>query len=265
MYKKLILFTTLMVLLTACGSTKKFVYLQDMEPGQHYPYKGEHQAVVQIDDRLDITVDSKNPEVAVPFNVKNGNFSVGADGSISNVGGSDNKGYRVDSNGNIYFPVLGELHVAGMTVKEVTDMIRSKIIEGGYIKDPIVTMEFLNFRYSIIGAVNSNGTFSVPGGRITLLEAIAKAGDLTTAARLDRIGVIREENGGRTIYMHDIRSKDIFDSPCFYLQQNDIILVERKYLKKDRGERAMSIFTTVLSTLSSVSTIIWAVTALTNK
>ncbi len=261
---KLILLTTLAALLTSCASSKKFVYLQDMEPGQHYPYKGTHEATVQCDDRIMITVDSKNPEVALPFNVKSGSFTMGTDGNVVSAGNAAQEGYRVDVNGNIYFPILGELHVAGLKVSEVTDMIRNKIIEGGYIKDPIVSLEFLNFKYSVIGAVANNGTYTIDGDRVTLLEAIARAGDLTKAARIDRVGVIREENGGRTIYMHDLRSKDIFDSPCFYLNQNDIVIVERKYLKSDSEDRAFKFTTTILSVVTAASSVIWAISNIIN-
>lgn len=125
------------------------------------------------------------------------------------------KGYRVDVNGDIDFPILGKLHIEGMKVSEVRDLIKQKIEEGEYMKDPLVSIEFLNFKYTVLGAVGSNGTYTVDGDRVTLLEAIAKAGDLTSKAKVDRVAVIREIEGERQIFMHDLRTKDIFDSPCF--------------------------------------------------
>ena len=108
------------------------------------------------------------------------------------------------------------------------------------MKDPLVSIEFLNFKYTVLGAVGSNGTYTVDGDRVTLLEAIAKAGDLTSKAKVDRVAVIREIEGERQIFMHDLRTKDIFDSPCFYLQQNDIVYVEPKYKKKDVEDRGVA-------------------------
>ena len=140
---------------------------------------------------------------------------------------------------------------------EVRDLIKNKIIEGEYMKDPLVAIEFLNFKYTVLGAVGRNGTFSVDGDRITLLEAIANAGDLSAKAKIDRVAVIREIDGERQMFMHDLRSKDLFESPCFYLQQNDIVYVEPKYRKKDNEDRGWQIGTTMLSIVTAVTSILW--------
>ena len=145
-----------------------------------------------------------------------------------------------------------------MKVSEVTSMIRNLIISGDYIKDPLVSLEFLNFKYSVLGAVGKTGTYAVEGDRITLLEAIAKAGDLETRARVDRVAVIREEGGERVMYMHDLRSKDLYQSPCYYLQQNDVVYVEPKYLKKDREEKTIQYATLLLSVVTAACSVIWA-------
>ena len=109
----------------------------------------------------------------------------------------------------------------------------------------------------MLGAVGRNGTFSVDGDRITLLEAIANAGDLSAKAKIDRVAVIREIDGERQMFMHDLRSKDLFESPCFYLQQNDIVYVEPKYRKKDNEDRGWQIGTTMLSIVTAVTSILW--------
>ena len=157
------------------------------------------------------------------------------------------------------FPILGKLHVEGLKVSEVTNLIRERIIAGNYIKDPIVSLEFLNFKYTVLGAVANNGTFTVDGDRITLIDAIARAGDLNAKARIDRVAVIREIGGERKMFMHDLRSMDIFDSPCYYLQQNDIVYVEPKYRKKDNEDRGWQIGTTLLSVVTAVCSILWAI------
>ena len=245
--------------LSSCSSREKIVYVNDMVPGMGYAFDVHHEAVVHADDRLGITVACKNPELALPFNIHSGGFRVGADGEVSAPSGSQpsDQGYRVDADGYIDFPILGKLHVEGLRVSEVTDLIRQKIIAGNYIKDPLVSLEFLNFRYTVLGAVGKNGTFSVEGDRVTLLEAIANAGDLSAKGRIDRVAVIREVDGERKMFMHDLRSKDIFESPCFYLQQNDIVYVEPKYRKKDNEERGWQIGTTLLSIVTAVSSVLW--------
>ena len=161
--------------------------------------------------------------------------------------------------GDIDFPILGILHVEGLTVSELRDLIKEKIEKGNYMKDPLVSIEFLNFKYTVLGAVGHNGTFSADGDRVTLLEAIANAGDLTDKARTDRVAVIREVDGARQMFMHDLRSKDIFDSPCFYLQQNDVVYVEPKYRKRDGEDRGWQIGTTLLSIASVICSLLWVI------
>lgn len=247
------------LLLSSCASPKKFVYLQDMRMGEEYVLDVKKEAIIHRDDRLDITVSCKNPELAIPFNIQGGNFRVDSRGEV--VAGesvSTVKGYRVDVDGNIDFPILGKLHVEGLKVSELTDMIKDRIIQGNFIKDPLVSVEFLNFKYTVLGAVGSNGTYTANGDRVTLIDAIAKAGDLTSKARVDRVAVIRETENGREMFMHDLRSTDIFQSPCFYLQQNDIVYVEPKYRNKNTEDRGWQIATTTLSLASVICSLIWA-------
>lgn len=250
-----------MMALCACSSSKDFVYLQDMYAGQRFEVEKRHEAVVHPDDRLQITVSCKQPELAMPFNTQGGGMKVGTDGEVSMQTASSAqdaaRGYRVDSEGNIIFPILGKLKVEGLTLKAVGDTIRAMIVSGNYIKDPLVSVELLNFHYTVMGAVGRNGTFGVEGDRITLLEALATAGGLSANARVNSVAVIREEDGERRMYVHDLRRHDIFASPCYYLRQNDIVYVEPKYLKKDLGDKAWQYVTGAFSLISAVSSIIW--------
>ena len=240
-----------LLLLASCASPKKFVYLNDMEPGKQYPVNTETVTIVHENDRLDIKVSCKNPELAVPFNSQVGAYKMSVDGGVSAAGGETlEKGYRVDADGNIVFPILGKIKVGGKSLKQISDMIASMISEGGYIRDPQVSIEFLNFKYTVLGAVGGKGTFTVDGDRITILEAIAKAGDLQPRARLDRIAVIRTVDGKQEIYYNDIRTADIFMSPVYYLQPNDIVYVEPRYRDRsgiDNTRNIMSIVTSFLS------------------
>lgn len=250
-----------LLLLTSCASRKNIVYLQDMQIGEKYRYDTRYEAVIRRDDRLSITVSNKNPELALPFNIYGGTVKVGTDGDVTADAATkvNEKGYRVDVDGDIDFPILGILHVEGLTVSELRDLIKEKIEKGNYMKDPLISIEFLNFKYTVLGAVGHNGTFSADGDRVTLLEAIANAGDLTDKARTDRVAVIREVDGARQMFMHDLRSKDIFDSPCFYLQQNDVVYVEPKYRKKDGEDRGWQIGTTLLSIASVICSLLWVI------
>ena len=242
------------LLLVSCGGARKFVYLSDMAPGERYDVNLESATIIHSNDRLDIKVSCKNPELAVPFNAQMGSYQISADGSVNSAGVEVNAGYRVDDEGNIVFPVLGKINVGGKTLKEVSETIETMIEEGGYIKSPEVSIEFLNFKYTVLGAVNGKGTYTVDGDKVTIIEAIAKAGDLAKNARLDRIAVIRMVDGKQEIYYNDIRTADIFKSPTYFLQQNDIVYVEPKH--KARNENAWQTASFFVSLGSIVSTIL---------
>ena len=169
-------------------------------------------------------------------------------------------GYLVDKNGEIDFPILGKLQVAGLTRLELTELIKQKLIDEDLIKDPIVTVQFLNFKVSVMGEVSRPGSFTINSDRITLLEALSMAGDLTIYGRRDRVAVIRETDGKRTILFHDLRSSDIFLSPCYYLQQNDIVYVEPNKAKAGQREinsnTSMSVWLSAVSILATISSLI---------
>lgn len=248
------------LLLASCGGARKYMYLNDMQPGERYAVNFESTAVVHPNDRLDIKVSCKNPELAVPFNAQVGAYQVSPDGSVKSAGVDVTAGYRVDADGNIVFPVLGKINVGGKTLKEVSDIIETMIEEGNYIKSPEVTIEFLNFKYTVLGAINGKGTYTVDGDKVTIIEAIAKAGDLSKNARLDRIAVIRMVDGKYEIHYNDIRTAEIFKSPTYYLQQNDIVYVEPKH--KERNERGWQTASFVVSLVSLASSVIWALSSL---
>lgn len=262
MYKQMIWAIFIAVLFfTSCTSSKNIVYLQKMQTGVKYPYTDRNEATIRRDDRLSITISNKNPELAIPFNIHGGTFKVGNEGDVETDASTkiNEKGYRVDIYGDIDFPILGVIHVEGHTISELKELIKEKIEKGNYMKDPLVSIEFLNFKYTVLGAVGHNGTFTVDGERITLLEAIANAGNLTAKARMDRVAVIREVNGEREMFMHDLRSMDLFESPAFYLQQNDVVYVEPKYLKTDHEDRGWKVTTILLSVVTAVASILWAI------
>lgn len=264
MNKPALLFFLLATLLfSSCASRKDLVYLRDMEELKEYPVFQKYEPVIHRDDRLSITVSCKNPELTLPFNIPgSSNYSIGLDGNITTsvpTGGADNanKGYLVDVNGEIDFPILGKLKVEGRTRGQVTELIKQRLINEDLIKDPIVMVNFLNFKITVLGEVGSPNTYDITGDRITLLEAIAKAGDITDDGRVDRVAVIREYGNKRRIMFHDLRSKDVFNSPCYYLQQNDIVYVEPSAAKtRDNAQRTFSTFSMILSFVTTVTSLI---------
>ena len=242
---------------TSCAK-KEYLYLADMTDSAGYVVANRYQSRIQSDDRLRITVSCKNPELAAPFNVSSGSVKVSTTGNVSTPNTSDNNTYRVNADGDINFPVLGKIHIAGLSLQEASDKIRELIIKGDYIKDPIVSLEFLNFHYTVLGAVGSNGTYAVDGDKVTILEAIAKSGDLTAEADLHNIAVIRESDGERKIYTLDITNTDIFNSPAFYLAQNDIIYARPKK-PKGSNNNLLTWITVALSAVTAACSVTWAI------
>ena len=259
MFKKYVayLVVCMAVFFTACTSTKKIIYLQDVVPLKQQEIEQKYEVIIHGDDLLTIMVNSRDPELALPFNMPMVSYQLG-----SNTGGQQRVlGYLVDTNGNIDFPILGEIHVEGLTRMQLTELIKNKLIEGDLIKDPIVTVQFLNFKISVMGEVGRPGSFTISGDRITLLEALSMAGDLTIYGRRDRVGVIRENNGKRTILFHDLRSADIFNSPCYYLQQNDIVYVEPNKAKSGQSSinqnNSIGVWVSVISLLTTIAVLIF--------
>ncbi len=234
---------------TACGSTKKIVYLQDIDSHTQQVIEQNYEVVVHKDDLLSISINSKNPELAMPFNMPLVTYQLGTAGV--SYGQQRVLGYLVDINGEIDFPILGKLKVEGLTRSQLTDLIKNHLMKDNLIKDPVVTVQFMNFKISVMGEVARPGTFSISGDRITLLEALSMAGDLTIYGKRNRVAVIREDAGKRTIAYHDLRSADIFLSPFYYLQQNDIVYVEPN--KAKAGQSSINQNTSVGVWLSAVS------------
>ena len=216
------------------------IVLENMNDSLYYPIDSLREIKIQRDDRISILVSSKNPELALPFNMAGEAVQMNANGELSTIGyntrGVQQLGYLVDPEGYIEFPILGKLAVAGLTRQEVSGLIRNQLINDGYINDPIVYVDLQNLRVTVMGEVNAQGVQNVTNARITVLEAITRANGLTSNADLEKVSVIREENNERKMYMLDIRSTDIFDSPCFYLQQNDLVYVYPKFPRSTTKE-----------------------------
>lgn len=246
MKKKAHYIALMIILLTSCGSPKNVLYLQDAGLYYREDMTQKVEVTIQPDDVLSIVVSSRNPELAQPFNLSRNTSSLS--GTSSGL-----FGYTVDIDGNIDFPVLGKIYATGLTRVGLQELIKSKLKEEDYIKDPIVNVQFQNFKISVLGEVSSPGVKSSTSDRLTIFEAISLAGDLKIQARRDRVAVIREKDGVRTILYNDLRSTEIFDSPCYYLQQNDIIYVEpNKTAAENNGIGKFNNWSFIISTASLI-------------
>ena len=245
----------LIAFLASCSAPKEVLYLQDIASIKEENIDKNYEVIIHKDDLLAILVNSKDPELALPFNMPVVTYQIGAQTTAQ----QRLLGYLVDQNGDIDFPILGKIHVEGLTRMQVTELIKQKLMSEDLIKDPIVTVQFLNFKVSVMGEVTRPGTFDISGDRITLLEALSMAGDLTIYGRRDRVAVIREKDGKRRILYHDLRSSDIFQSPCYYLQQNDIVYVEPNKAKTGQSRinsnNSVSVWLSAVSVLASIASL----------
>lgn len=215
---------------------KKINYLQDVNGDTTMTMKVNKGIIIQPQDQLSIIVTSRDPKMAVPFNLSVSTFYTGSELSSSTGASQRITGYIVDNAGDIQFPSLGTVHVAGLNRWELQELIRSRLSDSGLLKDAVVTVEFLNFKVSVLGEVTAPGTYTVTGDKITILQALALARDLTIYGQRDNVQVIREQNGRRQIYKLDLTDSGIFASPAYYLQQNDVVYVTPSKVRAGQGE-----------------------------
>lgn len=252
----------LALLLSSCNTSKNILYFQDIAVNRPEAIVGEKDITVQSKDQISIVVSSKDPQLAALFNLTKVQYRVGSDNLQGNSSG-EVSGYTLDDNGNIDFPVLGTLHVADMTKSQIATLVKKKLIEENLVKDPVVTVEFMNLYFSVLGEVKSPGKYSISKDQISLLEAISMAGDLTIYGKRDAIFVIREENGERVTHWVDIRSKDIFKSPVYYLKQNDVVYVQPNKVRagqstiNENNVKSVSLWISIASFLTTLGVLIF--------
>jgi len=215
---KLAALIVLIISLGSCVSKKEMVYLQDAEGINALEAIVKVEPKIQQNDILSINVSAMDGEAALPFNL----YETPVVGNtMSNVKPLT---YLVNSDGDINFPVLGKIKAEGFTTKEITGHLTEALAV--YIKNPIVNIRLTNFKVTVLGEVKAPGTYPVPNERISILEAIGLAGDLTIQGKRTTVVLIREQNGKRTFVDIDLTSKEILNSPYFYLAQNDVLIVE---------------------------------------
>lgn len=246
----------LSLFIVGCTAPERVIYFQDLQQGLLEDIEQSYEIKIRKDDLLGITVSARNAEMAIPFNLPATSYTMEAKSSSAGA----QLGYQVDVDGYIIFPQLGKIQVEGMTRKELAAWISGQLEQKNLLQDPIVTVTFQNFKVSVLGEVKTPKVINVKSDRITVLEALAEAGDLNIQAKRDRIAVIREAEGKRTVHYLDLRSSDLLQSPYYYLQQNDVVYVEPNNAKtiQSRSTQVTSVGTwvSVFSSIMSVATLI---------
>lgn len=222
---KILLSLLCIALLTGCAMPKKVTYFQNLEPEKSEAVARNVDIRVQPEDKISIMVSTPEETLTSMFNLQL---------PTSMVSGGQNKlGYTVNDRGEIDFPILGPVHVAGKTRQQIAETIKHELISRNLVKDPIVTVEFQNLTVTVLGEVGSPGRYNIDKDHLTLIDALALAGDLTIQGRRDNVLVQRDEDGKKVIHRVDISSgPDLYASPVYYLKQNDVVYVEPTAMKK---------------------------------
>lgn len=250
------------LMLSSCGAVKDIAYFQNKVINEPEKIDKHAGIVIQPKDMLSIAVSSRNPELVAMFNLMLVQSTPGSEMGGTSGGQQRMLGYVVDNDGCIDFPVLGVLKVAGLTRWELSEMIKKRLIKDGLLPDAVVTVEFMNFKVSVLGEVASPGTYTIQGDKVTILQALSLARDLTIYGQRENVSVIRERDGERIIYQINLCDVDLFKSPAYYLQQNDVIYVEpsiekaRQSTIDDKKLRLTTIAISSSSLLVSVASLI---------
>ena len=249
---------TMLLVLGSCGSTKNVAYFQNADSISLAASRMLYEAKIMPKDELTITVITTDPKAAMPFNLSVSQ-TLGTGGQLS-YGSGSLQGYLVDNDGNIEFPVVGTLHVGGLTKKQAEDLIKNKVKP--YLaekENPIVTVRMGSYHVSVLGEVEKPGIIYAPQEKMSILEALAQCGDLTIYGKRDNVLLIRQDAAGeKHTYRMNLNDANIINSPFYYLQQNDQIYVEPNKTKKRNSVigSSTSIWIASISSLTSITSLI---------
>lgn len=255
--------------LVACSTPARITYFQDLRPGE-----SEQQVVaateikVRPGDKLSIIVNSRDPQLTQLFNLPYVTKQLGQGNLIAsgNMEGYSQgvSGYTVDEQGMIDFPVLGKIEIAGKNREEIAAFIKEELLAKNLVKDPVVTVEYMNLCISVLGEVASPGRYSIDRDKVTLLDAISMAGDLTIYGKREKVLVLREENGVQRVYGVNLCSAEhLYTSPVYYLRQNDVVYVEpnnvraRQATVNGNNVRSTSFWISLASLLTTIAVLVF--------
>lgn len=259
---RLCLALLVLAVLPACSSHKDIAYLQEQEGALRAAADSLYDARIKPKDLLTITVNTFDREASLPFNLMYPSNS--PNGFSNNVGENIMQKYLVDNDGEIDFPVLGSIKVAGLTKKELEAYLRGRL--SVYLKEePLVNVRMVNYKISVIGEVAHPNTYTITNEKVNVLEALALAGDMTIYGKRKNVKLMREgENGERNVYTIDLTDKNLIHSPYFYLQQNDVLYVEPNRTKM-RNSRYSAMTGQVLTGTSVLVSVAGLIVTLTKK
>ena len=257
--RRFLLFGLVAFLMSSCNTSKEIIYLQDVRLESPEEIKAAETITIEPKDMLSIVVSSSQPDAARIFNLpimatQASNGDLMYDSYLN--------GYVVDGDGYIDFPVVGKIKASGLNRWQLQDRIMETLRDKKLLDDPVVTVDFMNFKVSILGEVTAPGTYSIKSDKVSVLEAIAMARDLTIYGKRDEVYVIREEGGQRHSYKLDLRSSDIFDSPAYYLKQNDVIYVQPNKVRAGQSTinqntvKSVSMWVSIASLLTSIGVLV---------
>jgi len=227
------------------------VYFSNIDPDMVYtiPIDSLIEQKFQADDLLSIKVTSLNAESNMLFNA--GVLMPSGENKNTVISSPINEDYLIDKNGFINYPVIGQINLKGLTKLEA--VLKMSLLLDEYVQNPIINIRLMNFRITVIGEVQRPSTFTIPTEKVTILEALGLAGDMTAFGKRDNVIIVREKDGMRTTTRLNLNEKSVLASPYYYLQQNDVIYVEpykTKAIQSDANPRTFAIITGLVSILT---------------
>lgn len=237
----------------SCTGTNKIAYFGNVQDTSFISRLDASDVLIQNNDILSISINSLNPEASAIFNTTNNFSGTPTTGSSP----SQSAGYLVNSDGYIQLPILGNIRAAGLTKKQLKDAITNNIVEKKLLLDPIVNIRNLNFKVTVLGEVLHPTVVTAPSEKISMLEALGLAGDLTIYGKRDNVLLIREINGRKQVRRVDLTSRNFFLSPYYYLQPNDVVYVEPNKAKISSASLTRQLLPSIVSIISVVALLIY--------
>ena len=244
--------------LCSCSAERQIVYIQDITTGDEVVVPANYQIRIKPLDQITVVINSRDPLLAEPFNSSTSYASLSASGQTTNSSEASLQIMTVDEDGYITLPVIGRIKCQGLTRHELEEYIEQRIREENYIAEPQANVRFAKLCISVLGEVNHPGRYDIERDNITIFDALALAGDMTIYGKRNNVAIIREVDGRNTITRLDLRSSDIFTSPCYYLEQNDIVIVSpnKQRAASSQVNQNRTFWTTLASLAISLATLL---------
>ena len=252
----------------SCSAPSQVTYFQDLRPGEsEQKVVAATEIKVRPGDKLSIIVNSRDPQLTQLFNLPYVGQQIGQGAVTANNTTNSSQGvsgYTVDEEGMIDFPVLGKIEIAGKNREEIAAFIKGELLAKNLVKDPVVTVEYMNLCISVLGEVTKPGRYSIDRDKVTVLDAISMVGDLTIYGKREKVLVLREEEGVQHVYGINLCSAEhLYTSPVYYLRQNDVVYVEpnnvraRQATVNGNNVRSTSFWISLASLLTTVAVLVF--------